>query len=815
VDRFYNIPDLYLSIKEGGLPETLGNKSDYGQAVGLTASRDGYCYVRVTAFYVLTGEGTFSLKTLIQDTSLELQLNQAQTITVNYDRPLWYQLNIPPHTDSLFLTLQKMENTWDSALMLKQLEGKVASRNGYGDLVSQVKNPPPGIYDVEVTSSKSGKGVLTASTEELTLGAWKVRRIYRSYGHDWCQVMVPAGQPSLFIEVEILGLYSQLDVWRDEIGSQEHWRSKAKRIGEKNVIELLIPNPVEGIYYLQVMDSATVVGADSQERDYMIRADTSRLLPIPIDNEFVKLEILPNRAAVSSLIFRQGSNQELIQSRYERYLVDLGSEDKRLAAFLKDNWKLNSYDIHDTYAAFDFSHPTGFRKHLLTSWNEQHVEIRCDLTAPESVVINNNLAPGGTTGGGGDHWAAPHNLDVLTGDFAYPSSYRQVYPATSGEWAMPPGGWISFWDDKVDEVYGFTFSSGYGVQIGEDGTTHFKFRIPAGSSTIAFQVRKPRLDKAYTAIRALGEKPIFTLTVQVDQRFTGANALLTYIIEYANTGPGEATQTTIQDLLPPELTYIDGSATGGGTYNPSTHSLNWNIGALDANGSAQQVSFQAQVDSSVTDGHNIVNTARIFCNEVRTPIENNTITTVATPTITSVSPKEGGNTGTVTITITGRNLDPAAEVTMVRLDKEAIRRTNVSGYSDGTKLVAEFDIRDKTEGFWDIIVKNPNGLISTSEPESANDFEIVPGESPCLWIEILGREEIRIGRPTTYIIQYGNCGNVDALGVPLWIAFPKMATWELDTEIIPPPPIEGVPPIDWKEIPVCESIWSWDSHGVR
>ncbi|MFQ6094144.1 MAG: IPT/TIG domain-containing protein, partial [bacterium] len=573
------------------------------------------------------------------------------------------------------------------------------------------------------------------------------------------------------------------------------------------------------------MDSATIYGtsfklADSQERDYMIRADTSRLVPIPIDNEFVKMEVLPERAAVSSLIFRQGSNQELIQSQYDRYLVDLGSEDERLADFLKRNWKLNSQDTHDTYAAFDFSHPTGFRKHLLISWSEKHVEVRCDFTAPEPVVINNNLAPSGTTGDGGDHWAVPNNPDVLTGDFAYPSSYRQVYPATSGEWAMPPGGWISFWDDGGDEVYGFTFSSGYGVQIGEDDTTHFKFTLPAGSSTIAFQVRKPRPDRAYDAIRALGEKPIFTLTIQVDQRFTGANALLTYIIEYANTGPGQATQTMIQNMLPPELSYIDGSATAGGTYDPSTHSLTWNIGVLDADGSAQQVSFRAQVDSSVMDGYDIVNTARIFCDELYTPVESHTIATVATPTITGVSPKEGGNTGTVMVTITGRNLDPAAEVAMVRLGEESIRSTAVSGYSDGTELMAEFDIKDKAEGLWDIIVTNPNGLTSTSEPESANDFEIVPGGSHKLWIEIVGREENRVGCPTTYIIQYGNSGNIDALGVPLWIVIQKMGSqyvtnWELDAEIIPPPPIDWEeipahfrtddippPPIDWEEIPV-------------
>ena len=65
----------------------------------------------------------------------------------------------------------------------------------------------------------------------------------------------------------------------------------------------------------------------------------------------------------------------------------------------------------------------------------------------------------------------------------------QLYPQDHGQWGFPPEGWIAFWDDIVDEVYGFTFSSDYGVQIADGSSTNFRFKVPAGQSSISFHVR--------------------------------------------------------------------------------------------------------------------------------------------------------------------------------------------------------------------------------------------------------------------------------------------------------------------------------------
>jgi uncharacterized repeat protein (TIGR01451 family) len=52
----------------------------------------------------------------------------------------------------------------------------------------------------------------------------------------------------------------------------------------------------------------------------------------------------------------------------------------------------------------------------------------------------------------------------------------------------------------------------------------------------------------------------------------------TFEIEVANPGTAPATNVLVTDSLPPELDFV--SATGGGTYEPSSRTVNWNLGVL-------------------------------------------------------------------------------------------------------------------------------------------------------------------------------------------------------------------------------------------
>ena len=65
------------------------------------------------------------------------------------------------------------------------------------------------------------------------------------------------------------------------------------------------------------------------------------------------------------------------------------------------------------------------------------------------------------------------------------------------------------------------------------------------------------------------------------------------------------------------------------------------------------------------------------------------------PIIDSISPDIGGNTGFVTIELTGGWLDTNATVSLVRSGYADIVAQNVYGSSNGTTLTATFNLTDK------------------------------------------------------------------------------------------------------------------------
>ncbi|MCX6833871.1 MAG: PKD domain-containing protein [candidate division Zixibacteria bacterium] len=85
---------------------------------------------------------------------------------------------------------------------------------------------------------------------------------------------------------------------------------------------------------------------------------------------------------------------------------------------------------------------------------------------------------------------------------------------------------------------------------------------------------------------------------------------LIYTITVENPNPSPAADVIIYDAVPDSTTYIIGSATAGGVYNPANDSLTWNLGVLAAF-SSRSVSFRVTVDPNCVDGQLIPNTALV------------------------------------------------------------------------------------------------------------------------------------------------------------------------------------------------------------
>ncbi|OGN99477.1 MAG: hypothetical protein A2Y58_05285 [Chloroflexi bacterium RBG_13_51_52] len=135
------------------------------------------------------------------------------------------------------------------------------------------------------------------------------------------------------------------------------------------------------------------------------------------------------------------------------------------------------------------------------------------------------------------------------------------------------------------------------------------------------------------------------------------------------------------------------------------------------------------------------------------------------PLINSLSPAGGGNTGPVTMEIWGGWLDANGTVALSRPGYQDIVAQDVQGSPDLTMLTASFDLAGKEPGDWTLTVANPDGKTAIA----TSSFSIEQGGKSDIWVEILGRDKIRIDRPQTFSIRYGNRGNVDVEGVPLWI----------------------------------------------
>jgi PKD repeat protein len=145
----------------------------------------------------------------------------------------------------------------------------------------------------------------------------------------------------------------------------------------------------------------------------------------------------------------------------------------------------------------------------------------------------------------------------------------------------------------------------------------------------------------------------------------------------------------------------------------------------------------------------------------------------------------GGNTGDVSIDIYGGGFTDESTVKLTYEGFDDIIPDTILYLRKGI-LSALFNLRGAVTGEWDVEIETPgrNTIIEDG------GFTIVEGTKPEPWVEINGRNRALLGRWSTYTVNYGNSGNVDAAGVPLWLAMSENQDIEVDFvdfEIVPPP----------------------------
>jgi len=168
----------------------------------------------------------------------------------------------------------------------------------------------------------------------------------------------------------------------------------------------------------------------------------------------------------------------------------------------------------------------------------------------------------------------------------------------------------------VDEVTGYVYvtrgtsSAGDDIQVWDTSTSPFTLlqdtpRIgnPAGIC----------IPQEEIAVNPLGFSKDDRLA---EDECVNVGAKITYDICYNNTANDfDVHNVTIVDNLPPETSFV--SATGGGTYDPGTHTVTWDIGTLIALAPQACVELVVQVDPATTPGIKVTNYATIDGEETR------------------------------------------------------------------------------------------------------------------------------------------------------------------------------------------------------
>jgi YVTN family beta-propeller protein len=159
--------------------------------------------------------------------------------------------------------------------------------------------------------------------------------------------------------------------------------------------------------------------------------------------------------------------------------------------------------------------------------------------------------------------------------------------------------------------------------------------------------------------------------------------------------------------------------------------------------------------------------------------------------VSAIWPTKGGDTGKVTAFLYGRAFADGTTVQLVRAGEPEIVGNSVQIGQFRDTLATTFDLTGKARGVWDVVVMNPDGT-SVTIP---GGFTIEEGRAPQIWVDIVGRSQVRLGREATFDVLYGNRGNIDTFDVILLLSLP--AELEFNVNLLPP----NVPGIDWQQVP--------------
>jgi hypothetical protein len=152
---------------------------------------------------------------------------------------------------------------------------------------------------------------------------------------------------------------------------------------------------------------------------------------------------------------------------------------------------------------------------------------------------------------------------------------------------------------------------------------------------------------------------------------------------------------------------------------------------------------------------------------------------IAPPQI-RLSTDNGGNAGSVTITITGQAFAAGTTAKLVCPGQPDLLAISNNIGTDGS-LTVSFNLIGAAPGTCAAVIVRPDG----STVIAPKPFNIEQGGAPDVWVDLVGFDKLRAGRSQNFYALCGNRGSVDVQKSAFWIAFPQFLGWKVSSETQP------------------------------
>jgi hypothetical protein len=171
--------------------------------------------------------------------------------------------------------------------------------------------------------------------------------------------------------------------------------------------------------------------------------------------------------------------------------------------------------------------------------------------------------------------------------------------------------------------------------------------------------------------------------------------------------------------------------------------------------------------------------------------------------------------------IFGAGFKKTSTVTL-RMTGQADIKADTTWLTDsfGESMQARFDLKNKTQGIYDVIIETPGEKTLTLPAY----FTIEKGERSNPWASLTGRDRFLINRWSTFNLTYGNTANTDALGTILVYMVNDLPGLEVtfpDWDFVLPQPVVEMGP-DYTKIRdsvalyfVTDSLLGYEKQRMR